>query len=298
MMLRRILLACFLILTIQKSTLGQDKTETPLRIIVFGAHPDDCDLGAGGLAALYTSLGHKVKFVSLTNGNKGHQDKGGGTLARIRYKEAKEAGRRLGIEYDVIDNHDGELLPTLENRMRVIEAIRLWNADIVIAPRTNDYHPDHRNTGILVQDAAYLVIVPNILSSVPALAKNPVFLYVRDRFQRPNPFRPDIVVDISSVFQQKINELDAHVSQFYEWLPWTDHALDKVPTDAHERKKWLHNAIAARDKVTPEFKLSLEKWYGKEKSGKTQVVEAFEICEYGKQPSDDDIRRLFPMLKK
>lgn len=298
MMLKRILLICLFLLSLQKTTLAQSKPETPLRIIVFGAHPDDCDLGAGGLAALYTSLGHKVKFVSLTNGNKGHQDKGGGTLARIRYKEAKEAGRRLGIEYDVIDNHDGELLPTLENRMRVIEAIRLWNADIVIAPRTNDYHPDHRNTGILVQDAAYLVIVPNILSSVPALAKNPVFLYVRDRFQRPNPFRPDIVVDISSVFQQKIDELDAHVSQFYEWLPWTDQALDKVPTDAHERKKWLHNAIAARDKVTPEFKLSLDKWYGKEKAGKTQVVEAFEICEYGKQPSEEDIRRLFPMLKK
>lgn len=298
MPLKRILLIGLLLITLQETTQAQSKTDSPLRIIVFGAHPDDCDLGAGGLAALYTSLGHKVKFVSLTNGNKGHQDKGGGTLARIRLKEAKEAGRRLGIEYDVIDNHDGELLPTLENRMRVIEAIRLWNADIVIAPRTNDYHPDHRNTGILVQDAAYLVIVPNILSSVPALAKNPVFLYVRDRFQRPNPFRPDIVVDISSVFQQKIDELDAHVSQFYEWLPWTDHALDKVPTDPHERKKWLYNAIAARDKVTPEFKLSLDKWYGKEKAAKALTVEAFEICEYGKQPKDEDIRRLFPMLGK
>jgi LmbE family N-acetylglucosaminyl deacetylase len=296
-MLKQILLACLLVISLYNTTQAQGKPENPLRIIVFGAHPDDCDLGAGGLAALYTSLGHKVKFVSLTNGNKGHQNKGGGPLARIRLNEAKEAGRRLGIEYDVIDNHDGELLPTLENRMRVIEAIRLWNADIVIAPRTNDYHPDHRNTGILVQDAAYLVIVPNILSSVPALAKNPVFLYIRDRFQRPNPFRPDIVVDISGVFQQKVDELDAHVSQFYEWLPWTDHALDKVPTDVHERKKWLYNAIAARDKVTPEFKAGLEKWYGKEKANKAQVVEAFEICEYGKQPTEQDLRRLFPMLK-
>lgn len=295
---KRIVLACLLVLTLQKTTLAQSKTEVPLRIIVFGAHPDDCDLGAGGLAALYTSLGHKVKFVSLTNGDKGHQNKGGGTLASIRLKEAKEAGRRLGIDYDVIDNHDGELLPTLENRMHVIREIRQWNADIVIAPRTNDYHPDHRNTGILVQDAAYLVIVPNILSSIPPLAKNPVFLYVRDRFQRPNPFRPDIVVDISSVFQQKIDELDAHVSQFYEWLPWTDHALDKVPADPHERKKWLYNAIAARDKVTPEFKLSLDKWYGKEKAGKAQIVEAFEICEYGKQPTEEEIRKLFPMLQK
>lgn len=270
----------------------------PIRVIVFGAHPDDCDLGAGGLAALYSGASHKVKFVSLTNGNKGHQTKGGGELAKIRLKEAKEAGRRLGIEYDVLDNHDGELLPTLENRLRVIEKIREWKADIVIAPRTNDYHPDHRNTGILVQDAAYLVIVPNILSSVPPLEKNPLFLYVRDRFLRPNPFRPDIAVDISAVFQKKVDGLDAHVSQFYEWLPWTNHELDKVPVDLHERKKWLSSAIEARSKITPEIKTALEKWYTKEQADKARTVEVFEICEYGKQPSDDEIRNLFPMLKK
>ncbi|TLV03067.1 PIG-L deacetylase family protein [Dyadobacter luticola] len=270
--------------------------KTPLKIIVFGAHPDDCDLGAGGVASIYSSMGHKVKFVSLTNGDAGHQDIGGGELAARRLKETKEVAKRLGIEYDVLDNHDGELFPTLENRLAVIRKIREWNADLVIAPRTNDYHPDHRNTGVVVQDAAYLVIVPNILSSVPPLTKNPVFLYFRDRFQRPNPFRPDIAIDLTTVLAKKVDGLDAHVSQFYEWLPWTNQDLDNVPKDLVERKKWLMTAMEKRSSVSPEIKLVVEKWYGKEKAEQIKFVEVFEICEYGKQPSQDEIKRLFPML--
>jgi LmbE family N-acetylglucosaminyl deacetylase len=270
----------------------------PLNIIVFGAHPDDCDLGAGGIASIYSSMGHKVKFVSLTNGDKGHQDIGGGELANRRHKEAQEAARRWGIQYDILDNHDGELLPTLENRLAVIRKIREWNADVVIAPRTNDYHPDHRNTGVVVQDAAYLVIVPNILSSVPPLTKNPVFLYFRDRFQRPNPFRPDIAIDITESLAKKVDGLDAHVSQFYEWLPWTNGDLANVPKDVTERKKWLLTSMERRSSVTPEIKASLDKWYGTEKAEKVKYVEVFEITEYGKQPSAEEVKRLFPMLPK
>jgi LmbE family N-acetylglucosaminyl deacetylase len=287
---------CLLLLTTSVSFGQKSATTSPIRVIVFGAHPDDCDLGAGGVASIYSSMGHKVKFVSLTNGDMGHQEIGGGELAARRLKEAKEAGRRLGIEYDVLDNHDGELLPTLENRMQVIRKIREWQADLVIAPRTNDYHPDHRNTGVLVQDAAYLVIVPNILSSVPPLVKNPVFLYFRDRFQRPNPFRPDIAVDITEAITKKVDELDAHVSQFYEWLPWTAQDLQNVPKDKEERKKWLLSSIEKRSSVTPEIKLTVDKWYGKDKGDKVKFVEVFEICEYGKQPSAENIRALFPML--
>src|SRR5258708_18355646 len=165
----------------------------PVRVIAFGAHPDDCDLKAGGPAAKFTALGHKVKFVSLTNGDAGHQSEGGGQLAMRRRAEAQEAARRIGIEYDVLDNHDGRLLPTLDVREQVIREIRQWKADIVIGPRPNDYHPDHRYTGVLVQDASYMVIVPNIVTDTPALRRNPVFLYYSDRFMRPQPFRADIV---------------------------------------------------------------------------------------------------------
>ena len=127
-----------------------------LRVIAFGAHPDDCDIRAGGTAAKFHALGYAVKFVSVTNGDAGHQSEGGGALAKRRRAEAEESGRRLGITYEVLDNHDGELLPTINVREQIIRQIRQWKADIVLAPRPNDYHPDHRYTGVLVEDAAYM----------------------------------------------------------------------------------------------------------------------------------------------
>ena len=267
----------------------------PVRVIAFGAHPDDCDLGAGGLAAKYAALGYKVKFVSLTNGDAGHQSQGGEELAKRRRAEAQEAGRRIGIEYEVLDNHDGKLFPTLDVREQVIREIRQWKADIVIAPRPNDYHPDHRYTGVLVQDASYMVIVPNVVKDTPPLPRNPVFLYYSDRFNRPQPFRPDIVVSIDDVFEKKINMLDAHVSQFYEWLPWTNGNLDQVPKDAIERKKWLATLPLVLRKFSPEWREALEKRYGAE-AARIQHAEAFEITEYGRQPSEEEIRKLFPFF--
>ena len=269
--------------------------DRPINVIVFGAHPDDCDLDAGGTAILFAKMGHNVKFVSLTNGDAGHYAMGGGELAKIRIAEAQEAGKRFGVEYTVLDNHDGELMPTLANRLKVIREIRKWGADVVIAPRPNDYHPDHRYTGILVQDAAYLVIVPNVAPEVPPLKKNPVFIYSEDRFQKPNPFKPDIAVIIDDVFDQKIYAVAAHESQFFDWLPWTSGNLDKVPKDEKARLEFLANwRTNTPNQATIEC---LKKWYG-DKASITKHAEGFEICEYGKQPNDVEIRRLFPMLKK
>jgi LmbE family N-acetylglucosaminyl deacetylase len=268
-----------------------------LRVIAIGAHPDDCDLGAAGTAAKFAQLGHAVKFVAVTNGDAGHQSIGGGDLAKRRRAEAMESARRLGITYEVLDNHDGELLPTLEVRKQIIKRIREWNADIVIAPRPNDYHPDHRYTGVLVQDAAYMVVVPNIVPDKPPLRKNPVFLYFQDGFQRPNPFRPDIAISIDDVADKKVDALDSHVSQFYEWLPWVDGTLDQVPKDPAARKAWLATQRQKRQ-ITPAIRASLIKWYGAEKANQTKNAEAFEICEYGRQPNEAEIKQLFPMLPK
>ena len=277
-------------------TVVAQETDKKFRIIMIGAHPDDCDDDGGGTAALFAQMGYAVKFVAVTNGDAGHQAIGGPELARRRFAEAQEAGKRLGVVYDVLDNHDGQLLPTLEVRLQIIKKIREWNADIVIAPRPNDYHPDHRYTGVLVQDAAYMVAVPNIARETPALKKNPVFLYFQDRFQRPNPFRPDIAIDITGVFDKKIAGLDAHESQMYEWLPWIGQYLDKVPKDKTERIKWL--AETRKQAIRPDVRTALEKWYGKEKAATVKNAEAFEICEYGAQPDDEMIRKLFPMLTK
>jgi len=272
------------------------QTQNFPRVIVIGAHPDDCDQDAGGTAILFAQMGYAVKFVSVTNGDAGHQSEGGGMLAMRRAAEAKEAGKRFGVSYDVLDNHDGELTPRLEVRLQIIRKIREWNADLVIAPRPNDYHPDHRYTGVLVQDAAYMVAVPNVAPDTPPLKKNPVFVYSQDYFQRPNPFRPDIAIDITPVYEKKVHALDAHVSQVYEWLPWIGGYADQVPKNVADREKWLATRIAGR--ITPDMKASLEKWYGKEKAAQVKNAESFEICEYGTQPSEDDIRKLFPMLKK
>lgn len=270
----------------------------PLRIIVFGAHPDDCDEKVGGTAIKFTQMGYQVKFVSLTNGDAGHQSKGGGALAKIRMAEAKEAGTRFGVEYSVLDNHDGELMPTLENRLKVIREIRKWDADIVITHRPNDYHPDHRYTGVLIQDAAYMVIVPNVAPDVAPLKKNPVFLYMMDNFQKPTPFKPDISIDIDDVFSQKMYALSAHESQFFEWLPWTEGqtALDEVPENKEERLKYLSSKW--NSPVNKSTRENLEKWYGNEKGRNVKNAEAFEICEYGMQPTNEQIKNLFPMLGK
>ena len=289
--MKKILLA-FSLLIAANFIIAQEKS----RIIVIGAHPDDCDSDAGGLAALLAEMGHAVKFVAVTNGDAGHHKIQGKALAERRYAETQEVAKRLGVAYDVLDNHDGMLLPNLEVRLQIIRKIREWNADVVIAPRPNDYHPDHRYTGVLVQDAAYMVAVPNIAYDVPALRKNPVFLYTRDNFQRPNPFRPDIAVDITAVYKKKISGLDAHVSQFYEWMPWIGHYEKEVPAGKEERFQWLMKRY--EETIKPEFRASLVKWYGEEKAKQVKYVEAFEICEYGAQPTEEDIRRLFPMLRK
>lgn len=265
-----------------------------LNIVVIGAHPDDADLLSGGTAIKFARLGHHVLFVSLTNGDAGHYNKGGGALAKIRMAEAEEAGKRFGVTYRVLDNHDGELMPVLNVRLEVIRLIREWNADVVIGHRPNDYHPDHRNEAILVQDAAFMVVVPNIAPDTPALNKNPIFLYAQDRFQKPYPFQPDIAVDISDVFEQKVYAFSAHRSQFFEWLPWIGGILDEVPEDESKKLEWL--AVIRKKPVTPAVRESLIKWYGEDKGNKITDAEAFEICEYGRHPDEKEIKQLFPML--
>jgi LmbE family N-acetylglucosaminyl deacetylase len=266
--------------------------DAKLRIIAIGAHPDDCDGKFAGTAAKFVKAGHAVKFLSVTNGDAGHQTEGGGELARRRYAETQESARRLGIgEYEVLSNHDGELLPSLEVRRQIIRAIRQWKADIVVAPRPNDYHPDHRYTGVLVQDAAYMVVVPNVVPEVPALRKNPVFLYYEDGFQTPAPFRPDVVVSIDDVWDLKIAALDAQVSQMYEWLPWVDGRLAEVPPGAAARRQWLSRTRAGR--ITPAVRAAMETRYGNQ-AQQIQHAESFQLCEYGRRPDMDELQRMFP----
>lgn len=286
-----------LLLSIPPDAHAQKKFSEPIRVLFVGAHPDDCDIKAGGTAALLAEQGHAVKFVSLTNGDAGHYEMDGGPLAKRRRAEAKEAGRQLGIEeYEVLQYHDGELMPTLDVRRDVIRLIREWDADVVVGHRPNDYHPDHRYAGRVVQDAAYLVQVPNVLPKVEPTEGNPVFLYFQDRFQKPNPFEHDIAVAIDPVIGTKINALDAHESQFYEWLPWVSDALDEVPEAEDARKAWLKNRWTRS--VSDAAREGLRTWYGTERAEAVEHAESFQVAEYGRQPTEAEIRRLFPMFSE
>jgi LmbE family N-acetylglucosaminyl deacetylase len=285
---------CFAILILGSAIQAQDK---PLRIIAIFAHPDDADFKMGGTAAMWAEMGHEVKFVSITNGDAGHHKIGGGPLANRRRAETQEVVKRLGIkEYKVLDNHDAELYPALHIRQQVIREIRNWNADIVLGLRTNDYHPDHRYAGVLVMDAAYMVVVPNVTPDTPPLENNPVFLYMQDGFERPYPFQHDITVAIDSHFEIKMYGLDAHESQVYEWNAWVAGFADQVPADKTERFEWLKRAYGSWMTVSPEARKSLEKWYGAEKAAYVKYAESFEIAEYGRQPTEAEIRQIFPML--
>jgi len=266
-----------------------------LRVIMIGAHPDDCEYYAGATAALWAEKGARVQFLSVANGDAGHQSQGGGALARRRRAEAERSAKILGVDSLVLDFHDGELLPTLEVRWAVIRAIRNWKADIVITHRPNDYHPDHRYTSQAVQDAAFLVVVPNVCSDTPALKKNPVFLYFADQFKKPYPFQPDVIVDATAAIGKKLESLNAMESQMYEWLPWLEGDTDRVPDSRAERLKWLENFFSEHlTSAAREHAGLLAARYGAEHASRVRYAEAFELCEYGRQVTREQLWEMFP----
>ena len=279
---------------------SNNKDDGKLRIICFGAHPDDAEYKSGGTAALWAKQGHHVKLVSVTNGDIGHWSMAGGALAKRRTAESAQVAKRLGVVSQVLDIHDGELMPTLENRRTITRLIREWNADIVISHRPWDYHPDHRYVGILVQDAAFMVTVPFFCPDVPALKKNPVFLYSSDRFKKPYPFEPDIAVAIDEVFEKKVDALMALESQTFEGgaLGSAKIMASRPPaSQPAARRAWLREQWDRRaGREAQQYRQALNRWYGPERGEKVKYAEAFEICEYGRQPKPSEIRELFPFF--
>jgi LmbE family N-acetylglucosaminyl deacetylase len=264
-------------------------------LICIGAHPDDCEIEFGGTAAKLAARGDAVKFLSVTNGEAGHHRHPGPELAARRRLEAEESARRLGIAAsEVLPNHDGQLVPSIEARNEIVRQIREWEADVVVTHRPWDYHPDHRYTGQLVQDSAYLVMVPYVRPDIPALRRNPVFLYLEDAFQLPVPFMADAAVDIDDVWDVKLDSLDAHVSQVYEWLPWVS-GVDDVPKDSLERRHWLdrtrpYQTWSRRPSVCT--RAALVRRYPN--ADRIEHSEALQISEYGRQVTRDELSEMFP----
>jgi len=289
------LVACLAALTLH----AEDQSDGKLRIIVFGAHPDDAEYKTAGTAVKWARLGHHVKLVSVTNGDIGHWKEAGGPLAIRRATEAAACAKKLGVTSQVLDIHDGELLPSLENRKLITRVIREWKADIVIAHRPWDYHPDHRYVGVLIQDAAFMVTVPFIVPDVSPLKKNPLFLYSSDGFQKPYPFTPDIAVSVDDSFEQKLDGLHELTSQVYEGgaSGSAEYVEKDVPPASNEaaRRAWLKRRWGARQSSEAEkYRDLLIKLYGPEAGKTVKYAETFEVCEYGRRPSPAEIRQLFP----
>ncbi len=265
------------------------------RLLIIGAHPDDADYHAGGLAALYRAAGHTVKMVSMTNGDAGHQTLRGAELARRRRAEASAAGAVIGAEYQILDHHDGELLPTLENRQEVIRLIRTFKPDLLLTHRPNDYHPDHRYTSQLVQDAAYMITVPAIVPDTPHLPRNPVIAYMNDAFQKPYPLQADAIVNVEPVLEQIVSMLDCHVSQFYEWLPFNGGYEKDVPAGTAARKRWLGERTKDRLRALRDrYRTQAEAIGG----AGVEFIEVFEVCEYGSPLTATERGRLFSFLDR
>lgn len=270
-------------------------TTKKISVLFIGAHPDDADIEFGGTAIKYLSLGHKVTYLAMTNGDAGHQDMGGKALAERRRKESRTVEDFLGVEYLVLDNHDAELQATIQNRNNLIRIIREKRPNVIVTHRPNDYHTDHRNTSLLVQDAAYLIAVPNVVSSTPRLDFNPVIVYHQDNFNKPYPFSPNIIVDITDVIDKKMEALSLHESQVFEWLPFIENYLDDVPTLNDKKTKigWLKKHWGNPGNVN-KFLPLLKSLVPESKFKAIKYIEAFEACEYGGELSNENAKELFP----
>ncbi len=269
-------------------------TDAP-KLLVLGAHPDDAEFHAGGLISVYRDHGYDVKIVSVTNGAAGHHQRSASELISLRTSEAAAVGKLIGAEYEVWEYPDGGLQPSLEIRHRIIHEIRSYAPDLVLTHRLNDYHPDHRAVGQLVQDASYLVTVPLVVPETPALRRDPIVAYMPDMFTRPNSLKPDVVLDISDYFDRIVAMLDCHRSQVYEWLPYNAGVIDQVPSDDASKLKWLANWFSQRTSaVADHFRQALVDAFEQERGGSLQFAEVYEISEYAAAMDQVAKERLFP----
>jgi hypothetical protein len=289
-----LLLAIYIV----QSLAAQGPATRPLRIIAFGAHPDDAELKFAGTAALFAAAGAKVKLVALTNGDVGHFSQAGGPLAQRRKAEVEACHAKLGVDTEVLDIHDGELMPDLETRKKVANLIRDWQADIVLSHRPWDYHPDHRAVGKLAEDAAVVVAAPYFAPYTKPTPRNPIFLFYSDGFKKPYPFDPILAVGFDEAAQKKWDCISALPSQFGDADSWQARYGRNVPTDEAGRKAFLLDIVKQRNAdVANQYRNLLVQLYGEQKGRSIKYAEAFELNQYGSAATADELKKMFPTFQ-
>lgn len=268
-------------------------------VLAIGAHPDDVESSVGGTLALMRQRGDRVCFLSITDGAKGHfreeYAENPRLLVERRMAESERAAALIGAEFRCLGAPDGGVYISHETTSAVIRAIRSFGErgkgpDIIFVNRPYDYHRDHRVTAQLVLDAAYLLTVPLVCADTPPLARMPVILYWYDDFTEPVPFRADVVVGIDSVIETKVDMVCQHESQFAEWIPYTM-GRSPLPLTQAQMREWVRewilqdarHAKAAGEGRTPRVT----------PAAPFEFAEAFQISEYGTQPTTEWLQEVF-----
>ncbi len=239
------------------------------------------------LTKLYRK-GWEVRMLSVTDGSAGtyRTELAGEPLAEIRRKEAAASGKLLEADYDLMDCPDGRLEASVENREKLIRYIRRFSPDLIITNRLNDYHADHRNTAQLVQDAAYLLTVPTICKDTPYMESMPVVLYWHDSFKKPYPFSADVIVSIDDTWENILQHACCHESQYFDWMYWPDH-MERVSWTREEQIGHLRARYDAMFRKNREnYDCEVRRTFG-ELADSVRRIEAYEISEYGTEPTRD-----------
>ena len=270
---------------------GQKARPDTKKLMVVGAHPDDCESAAGGLAAVCARRGWQVRFVSVTSGDAGHHEMKPKPLAALRLKEARKAASRIGASYVNLGEPDGRLFVTDSTTRKVVTAIRKFAPDVLVCPRICDYHRDHRNTGQLVLDASFVLQVPLVYREAPAMDRVPLILYTCDWFTEGPPFKPDVLVDVSRVEMDRVRMLLDHESQLLEWLPWLAGRKEVGRKNPVRDRKAVAERVLGRPRaIAKRFARELRKKYGR----KVRAAEAYQVSEYGRRPAGQELKKLLP----